>query len=235
MDVTQERQIVRINQHGTQLVKDVLLQEAAYKLIVNDRPVKVFHCLPEKLEQLAVGYALSRGMLTDIDQIEKLIINESRREILLSLRSDHAIRTLVPAAKETVFTSAQIQALFAEFEKHCDLFRLTGAAHSCALATNNGIEIFMNDVARHNCLDKVNGEMLLKQVNSAGKALIFSGRLACDLIGKAIKSDVRILIAPGAPTLAAVELAEKSDLTLLGFVRNDNINIYTHWQRIKDH
>ncbi len=232
MKVTQKRQIIRIKGAGCQLVEDVLLKEIVYQFIVNGKVVMNFHCVPQNLEQLAIGHGLCQGWFTNINQIEELKINENKKQIFLSLNKAAFSNVLQPSTGEAFFSPTQIYALCEEFDKYCDLFRLTGASHSCALAAKDGIRIFMNDVARHNSLDKVIGEMVLQRVNPAEKAFIFSGRLALDMIEKVVISGVKILVAPGAPTLAAVELAEKSGLTLLGFVRKDNINIYTHWHRI---
>ena len=74
--------------------------------------------------------------------------------------------------------------------------------------------------------------MLLQGLNPDGKILIFSGRLASDMLSKVVACGVRLLIAPGAPSLTSVEMAEAHGITLLGFVRRDNINIYTCPQRI---
>ena len=128
--------------------------------------------------------------------------------------------------------AAQVHSLQAAFEERCALFRQTGAAHSCALATPEGILLFYEDIARHNALDKLIGAMQLQDVPPEGKLMIFSGRLAVDMLEKAAVSGVRLLMAPGAPSLASVELAETMRITLLGFVRKDNINIYTCPHRI---
>lgn len=133
---------------------------------------------------------------------------------------------------EVRLTAAQVHKLQAEFEERCVLFRQTGAAHSCALATEKGILMFYEDIARHNALDKLIGAMQLQAVSPQGKLIIFSGRLAVDMLEKAVVSGVRLLIAPGAPSLASVELAEAKQVSLLGFVRKDNINIYTCPHRI---
>lgn len=136
------------------------------------------------------------------------------------------------AVSEISLTPDQVHALQAEFEARCDLFRATGASHSCALAGEDGITLFMEDAARHNCLDKVIGAMLLRDIPSRGKAMIFSGRLAADMLEKVSAVGVQLLIAPGAPSLAAVEIARDRDITLLGFVRKNNINVYAGEKRI---
>lgn len=129
-------------------------------------------------------------------------------------------------------TADEVHKLQADFEDRCTLFRQTGAAHSCALATARGILMFYEDIARHNALDKLIGAMQLQGVSPQDKLMIFSGRLAVDMLEKAVVSGVRLLMAPGAPSLASVELAEARQVSLLGFVRKDNINIYTCPHRI---
>lgn len=253
MDVTSKRTILRIDEAGSRILEDVLLNEVSYRFLVNGQTVMVFHCIPEHLEQLALGNAFCQGLFTDLQEIKDLQVDDTAKEIRLttgaadpSRKIPHGLdlarkspqeqdlsRTHKDSLEEPTFTSDRIHSLYTEFSGYCDLFRLTGASHSCALADQKGILLHMNDVARHNALDKVIGEMLLRQIDPSRKALVFSGRLALDMIVKAAKSGVKVLIAPGAPTLTAVELAEKSDLTLLGFVRPDNINIYTHWHRVR--
>ncbi|MDL2272106.1 formate dehydrogenase accessory sulfurtransferase FdhD [Desulfovibrio sp. OttesenSCG-928-I05] len=139
---------------------------------------------------------------------------------------------VMDAGPEIALTPAQIHAMQAEFETRCELFRKTGASHSCALAGEEGIVLFMEDAARHNCLDKIIGAMLLRGISPRGKAMIFSGRLAADMLEKVSAIGVKLLIAPGAPSLAAVDIAGDRDITLLGFVRKGNINVYTGEKRI---
>ncbi|SCM74561.1 formate dehydrogenase accessory sulfurtransferase FdhD [Desulfovibrio sp. 86] len=149
------------------------------------------------------------------------------------------VRLAPPPAPETEaqqadvrLDAAQVHSLQAAFEERCALFRQTGAAHSCALADPEGILLFYEDIARHNALDKLIGAMQLQGVPPHGKLMIFSGRLAVDMLEKAAVSGVRLLMAPGAPSLASVELAEAMRISLLGFVRKDNINIYTCPHRV---
>ncbi|HHV65595.1 MAG TPA: formate dehydrogenase accessory sulfurtransferase FdhD [Peptococcaceae bacterium] len=235
--ITEKRFIYKINEAGRQRIGDILLREATYRFLVNGQAITNFNCTPENVRQLALGYAFSQGLFSDLRNIENLQIDEDNKEIYLTIKPQEKVAEpeieTADSKKEIILTVAEIHALNEEFTRRCNLYRLTGASHSCALATRDGIIIYMDDVARHNALNKVIGEMLLQEIQPAHKVFIFSGRLALDMIEKAGKVGVKILIAPGAPTLAAVELAESLGLTLLGFVRPGNINIYTHWQRIK--
>lgn len=151
--------------------------------------------------------------------------------ILVSLAPPPAPE-IEPKQADLRLDAAQVHSLQAAFEERCALFRQTGAAHSCALATPEGILLFYEDIARHNALDKLIGAMQLQGVSPQGKLMIFSGRLAVDMLEKAAVSGVCLLMAPGAPSLASVELAQAMRISLLGFVRKDNINIYTCPHRV---
>ena len=151
--------------------------------------------------------------------------------ILVSLAPPSAPEA-APQQSDVRLDAAQVHSLQAAFEERCALFRQTGAAHSCALATPEGILLFYEDIARHNALDKLIGAMQLQGVSPQGKLMIFSGRLAVDMLEKAAVSGVCLLMAPGAPSLASVELAQAMRISLLGFVRNDHINIYTCPHRV---
>lgn len=225
-----ERLITRIGPFGRGELEDVLLREEEWMLLCREKEITVFHCLPQDLEQLAVGHLYCRKILHSASEIKRIQIDEEERRINVTLDPISCFDSH-PAA-ETIFSAEEVHRLQGEFDARCILFRKTGAAHSCALVDERGIMVFREDVARHNALDKVIGEMVLKELPPAGKALVFSGRLASDMLEKVSVIGVKLVIAPGAPSLAAVELAEERDITLLGFVRRDNINIYTHPRRV---
>lgn len=225
-----ERAITRIGPQGRREVMDVLLREERYELFCNGNCVAELHCMPSLLRELAVGRLRTLGLLHEISALRALSIDDQNRTIEATLTESPAPATSAPG--DVRLAAAQVHALQLAFNERCDLFRATGAAHSCALATPEGLLLFCEDIARHNALDKVIGAMLLQGMSPDGKILIFSGRLASDMLSKVVACGVRLLIAPGAPSLTSVEMAEAHGITLLGFVRRDNINIYTCPQRI---
>jgi FdhD protein len=227
------RRITRSNANGRQVVDDRLLREETYSIFRGEEKVVALNCLPLFLEQLAVGHLFSRDMLRNRDDIARIKADPVSCAVQVDLKPHPMEKQTAPDPGEEIsLTVEDIHRLQDSFNERCDLFRKTGAAHSCALAEPGGITVFMEDAARHNALDKVIGEMILTGIPPAGKALIFSGRLALDMLEKASRCEVKLLIAPGAPSSSAVEYAERGGLTLLGFVRRDNVNIYTHPHRV---
>ena len=228
--ISVDRIITRIGPQGRREVMDVLLREERYELVCNGETVAELHCMPSQLRELAVGRLCTLGLLHKSSALRALSIDEKKRVISVAAETSYAPPTRTTS--DVRMTTPQVHAMQQAFNERCDLFRATGAAHSCALATPEKLLLFCEDIARHNALDKVIGAMLLQGLEPDGKILIFSGRLASDMLAKVVTCGVSLLIAPGAPSLTSVEMAETYGITLLGFVRRDNINIYTCPQRI---
>ena len=223
--------ITRIGPNFRGPAEDFLVREEEWGIMVNGEGLAILNCLPFHLEQLAVGHLFSLGRLRRADEIIKVDIDKEAKKIDVKLNQPNSPGRPLDEG-DISLSASDIHRLQREFNERSELFRKTGAVHSVALADRDGLLIFIEDVARHNALDKVIGEMVLREMPASNKALIFSGRPALDMLRKVCATDVRLLIAPGAPTAAAVRLARDKGITLLGFVREDNINIYTHDRRI---
>ena len=113
-------------------------------------------------------------------------------------------------------------------------FAQTGGIHASGLFNKDGSLInLMEDVGRHNALDKLIGNALLKgQIDSNNQFITCSGRLNFELIQKILMTNIGIVIGVGAPTSLAIDLANKFDMTLIGFVRKDCYNVYTNSQKV---
>jgi FdhD protein len=114
------------------------------------------------------------------------------------------------------------------------LFERTGGLHAAGLFTAGGDVVSVReDVGRHNAVDKVVGEQVLAgRVPLAGHVLQVSGRLSFEIVQKAAVAGVPIVSAVSAPSSLAVEAGERFGMTLVGFVRDDRLNVYTHPERV---
>jgi FdhD protein len=119
-------------------------------------------------------------------------------------------------------------------------FEHTGGIHGCALFNRNGeIIATAEDVGRHNALDKLIGHFVLStpegadQIPLCNHLLLLSGRISFELVQKAAMAGIRMIAAVGAPSSLAIDLAEDMGITLVGFLRGERCNIYTHGQRVE--
>ena len=113
-------------------------------------------------------------------------------------------------------------------------FSKTGGIHASGLFSSNGDLINLKeDVGRHNALDKLIGSAMINdQIEAKNQFITCSGRLNFELVQKVLMTDVGIMIGVGAPTSLAIDLANKFDITLIGFVKRDSFNIYTNNKKV---
>ena len=113
-------------------------------------------------------------------------------------------------------------------------FSKTGGIHASGLFSSNGKLISLReDVGRHNALDKMIGNALNKnQIDPKNQFITCSGRLNFELVQKVLMTNIGLMIGVGAPTSLAIDLANRFDMTLIGFVKEDSFNIYTNNQKV---
>ena len=139
-----------------------------------------------------------------------------------------------PAVADMAITTAQVQALVYALEQQQTLFMQTGGSHGVGLF-NASAELLdvQEDIGRHNALDKLIGQhaaALMAPTKAYG--IVISSRASYEIVQKAAMLHLQMVIAVGAPSSLAVELAEEMDITLLAFTRNNTFNLYCGQQRI---
>ncbi|TVQ49449.1 MAG: formate dehydrogenase accessory sulfurtransferase FdhD [Saprospirales bacterium] len=148
---------------------------------------------------------------------------------------ERQIKTILPKAKpiidrEKIFSINQIM------KKGQTTFHKTGGIHGTAVFNEQlELECIMEDVGRHNAMDKVIGNLMKSNdLPAKNKIVSVSGRAGFELVQKALVAGFGIMTAVGAPSDLAVDLAHTYGMTLIGFLKNDQFNVYSHPQRIVD-
>ncbi|SIQ03670.1 FdhD protein [Aromatoleum tolulyticum] len=223
--------------------------------VLGDEPV------PERLA-LAAGFAYSEGIIGSVDDIATMAVCPDRRDVVrirlvaperaAVTRRDVVIASscglcggrdaieegfddFAPVAAQLRLATSELAALMAAMQRRQRLFRTTGGAHAAAVfSPRAGIVAAAEDLGRHNALDKVIGECLLREVPLAGCGVVLSSRLSYEMVAKAARAGFEIVAAVSAPTSLAIALAEHVGITLCGFVRGAAATVYTHPQRIRD-
>jgi len=147
-----------------------------------------------------------------------------------------SIAPVYPSEKDDILIPAGLlHALPGIARKQQRIFDDTGGLHASALFSLDGnLLLIREDVGRHNALDKIIGAAFLKgELPLHQTILLLSGRAGFELVQKAFVAGIKIIVAVGAPSSLAVELAKETGITLIGFLRNEKFNIYSGSQRIQ--
>ncbi|MDP5253064.1 MULTISPECIES: formate dehydrogenase accessory sulfurtransferase FdhD [unclassified Vibrio] len=127
----------------------------------------------------------------------------------------------------------RVKRLVNELKEQQVLFAATGAVHGIGYWSQGDWQCVMEDVGRHNALDKVTGYLLTHERWHPQGVLVLSGRVSFELMQKALVTGVCVIIAVGAPSSLAIQVAQRFDLTLIGFTRSETFNVYHAPWRLK--
>jgi FdhD protein len=131
------------------------------------------------------------------------------------------------------FDAVKLFPLQSEFFKMQEVFDKTGGVHACAFYSSGGELIsFAEDVGRHNALDKCMGSALTYGKSDSVFLIMLSSRISFEMIRKSFRTGAVLVAGVSAPTSAAVSAAEQSNMTLVGFLRGERFNIYSHPGRL---
>lgn len=217
-------------------------------------------CTPSDLEDLIVGFLASEGVIRAANQIARLSIDEGMGFAYAELVNKHAgdyARQLVSKrvigsccgksrqfylasdvrTAKTVATPLKLEAdrcfeLMSKLQGQSGDFQKTGGVHNAALCTAEEILAVRADIGRHNALDKIYGHCLRNRISVKDKIIAFSGRVSSEVLLKTAKIGCGILLSKSAPTDLGLKLADDLGITVVGFIRNRGLNVYTHPERV---
>ncbi|HWU99321.1 MAG TPA: formate dehydrogenase accessory sulfurtransferase FdhD [Oxalicibacterium sp.] len=242
--------------------EDDVAEEIPVALEYNGISHAVMMTSPYDLEDFALGFSLSEGILQDRSELydcevipgcdgiqvqmqvatERFVALKDKRRNLTGRTGcglcgaetlEQAIRRPEATIGTAMFSAAQIHAGMKTMRNMQRLQKYTGATHAAAWMTVEGsIDLVREDVGRHNALDKLIGAMAAKRLDfSAGAALITS-RASYEMVQKSATMGIGFLAAISAPTSLAIRMAEESNVTLIGFVRDQSHVVYAQSHRL---
>ena len=254
------RHVLRMRQGRLAELDDMVVDETPVALVYNGVSHAVMMATPADLEDFALGFSLSEGILAHPGECYGIEVESGSEGVALQVeiaagafmrlkerRRNLAGRTgcglcgvdslrqvsrpLPPLAPSRGFNAAGVRAALAAIGPAQGLARMTGAAHAAAWCAMDGhLRLVREDVGRHNALDKLIGAMRMQGLESGDGFILITSRVSFEMAQKTALARVAALVGMSAPTLAAVELAEGAGMTLLAFARGNDFVCYTHPQ-----
>jgi len=235
--------VTGIDQHGNP-VETAVVTERALTLYLNSQEIVTVMTIGDHPDLLAVGYLLNQNMLLPDDKITSVehdedlgvIVVRTERETNYEEKLKKKVRTsgcaqgttfgdLMDSIGDAVLPKGQVlktswlYTLTKKINTAPSLYLKAGAIHGCVLCQEDRPLIFVEDVGRHNAVDKIAGYMFLNNIPAADKVFYTTGRLTSEMVIKTVKMGIPILISRSGFTAWGVALAKMQDLTLIGRAR----------------
>ena len=236
--ITQSLSItMRTPGHDKDLVRGFLFNE---QIIQNLKDIENIESFGDKVGQ----YNIQNKIIITLNNSQNVNISKIKRDFLTNsscgvcgkssldsleiIKKEKTPKSSPKLSEEIIINSPSI------LRKNQSEFAKTGGIHASGLFSSNGNLISLReDVGRHNALDKMIGDSLINNyLNPNDQFITCSGRLNFELVQKVLMTNIGLMIGVGAPTSLAIDLANRFDMTLVGFVKEDSFNIYTNNQKV---
>jgi len=227
-----------------------VVAEFPLALTVNGREVATLVASPHQLNYLVAGFLRLQGFVSRVEDFEALSVCNDYGAANVRIKGELPERLkpvltsgcgtgitftaprpfLVSAAGR--YSPAQVFALMEELGRQADRYRTHGGIHSAAVGDGERMVLYAEDLGRHNTLDRIAGEALLKGIELQGLMLVTSGRISTEMAAKAAQLGICLLASRTSPTDMAVKLCADSGITLIGYLRANRFQVYAHPDRL---
>lgn len=230
-------------------VADGIVNEQQVRVHVNGQEWLMLMCTPQHLDWLVVGLLASEGVIRERADVRRIVVCPSGTcvEVWLTdanaVLPTQAVRTsgcgggvafgdltasVAPLNSSVRISPAQLARLMQAIYE----VQETRGIHTSALSDGQRLLVVVEDVGRHNTLDKLWGHCLLAGIPTRDRLLLSTGRISSEMLKKAGRMEVPVVASRTSPTSLAVALASAWRITLVGYLRRDSLNVYTEQARI---
>ena len=254
-------EIFRISSEGlTEKLADKVVIEQAVTIMIDKVGSFTVMATPSDIEALAVGFVYSEGIIDSIDdvvavstkpQLPNVVGIQVHNPTRISIRRNMIVASScgmcgtrnidkmlsdMPICEQSLEVSSNLLIETTEqLRSMQQIFQLTGGSHAAGIFTSSGkIISFAEDLGRHSAFDKAIGKCLIAKQSMKGCGAVLSGRVSLEMVTKAARAGIELIVAVSAASSFAIDAAERWNVTLCGFVRPGRANVYTHPKRIRN-
>lgn len=253
----QNFQVTKISEGGREELIVPVTTEIPFTINLNNQELVTLLCGPQDLKELSVGFLFTSGLMLSYKEIKSIVVDEKSWVCNVETQDKEKDKDLIfkrmytsgcgrgaiiynaldamhkqRISSEFKIPAKKIIALTKELQAGSGEYRETHGVHSAALADNRKILLFIDDIGRHNAIDKIIGAALIQNIDFSDKIILSTGRISSEIIFKIQKCRLPIIVSKSAPTDQACKLAKSLNITLIGLVRGSSMNVYSAEERI---
>lgn len=246
-------QYISLGAGPPQTIANEVVEEAQVCISVNGEELATFMCTPRDLEVMALGFLCNEGVIDQLADVRHMRVSKAntcvdvwlqdasqelpQRRIITAgcgggVTFDDLSQRYEPLQSMLLIEPAYLSALMRDMHLGADLYQRARGIHTAVLASNEQILLQVEDIGRHNCLDKLRGLAMRQAIDTHDKILMSSGRISSEMINKARRLGTPIVCSRTSPTSLSVALAEAWNITLVAYLRQDRMRVYTHPERL---
>jgi len=223
------------------------VKEFPLVLHVNGREIATLVSSPHDLRQLVVGFLRLQGFMTSLADFDMLAICDDSGIANVRIKGELPLQlkpvltsgcgtgitfTLPEAPSKPLVNGQKIEAatiflLMDQLHQLTEKYSAHGGIHSAAVGDERGIILHCEDIGRHNTVDRIAGEALLKGLDLSGKVLVTSGRISSEMAAKSAMIGISLLASRTSPTDMAAKICQQAGITLAGYVRGGSFRVYS--------
>ncbi len=239
LETTRQFSIIKHNAEGAHNQVVDIVTERPFQILVNDDKLATVMATPNNLEEFLIGFLVGQGIISGMDQIERTLVEPEKGLLWAQVKNPVSIdltKTLItsgcsggisldnygdllPLVKANLPDMGLVGKIMKEMLTSGDIYSRAGGVHSACLASKDGLIFQVEDIGRHNCLDKVIGFLVNEKLDPKDKLILTSGRLSIEAVVKTARAKIAVLGSRSTPTDLAVDLAKKLNIHIIGRIK----------------
>jgi FdhD protein len=234
-------------------VESGVIEEVLVSIYVNGQELATVMCSPIDHEALALGFLVNEGVIQSMDEVGLVKVNlpkttvdvllnrehfePPRRMILTSgcgggITLQHLTESYRALETDFVTTPDVILQRMKDLQGAAKLYNQVRGVHTAIIGNVEKLLVSAEDVGRHNAVDKVAGKALMNGLETKDCLLLTSGRISSEMLGKARRMGIPVVVSRTSPTSITLQLAQAWNICVVGYVRQGSMRVYTHPQRL---
>jgi len=225
--------------------------EMQLTIYVNLRELVTILCTPTKLNFLVLGFLYAEGIISSLGDVMAMRVCDEESEVDVRLSNPEyelptQKRTLTSGCgggatfktqaqkvdADLIVTPKEVLSLMKQLLEQMDLYRLSGGVHGSALADTRNLLVVAEDIGRHNTFYKIQGECLMRGIETRDRLLLSTGRVSSEMLLKAAGMQIPVVVSRTSPTGRGISLARDLGISLVGYARGGRLLVYSHPERL---